>query len=369
MDIFITILIFVLVLGLLIFVHELGHFLAAKKAGVRVEEFGFGYPPRLFSIKKGETRYSINLLPLGGFVKLTGEDGKKRNDPRSFAAKRGRKRGFILIAGVLGNLIFAFLIFAVISQLGTPTIVGDDIEPSNLVKDPGIQVVSVVPDTPAAQSGFELGDVITQIETDSISTTTDVQEALENKNGKPVDFTVSRGDEQRNITATPRTEYDPAEGALGLGYARVALVKAPWYMAPYEGMVLTLNATGQIIRALGEIIISLFPGAENKVDVVGFVGIAVVTGQMTELGWSFFLQFVALLSINLMIINILPLPALDGGRLLFVFIETLRGKKISPRVESIVHASGFILLLILFVAITISDVFRFDVLDRIKNFF
>jgi regulator of sigma E protease len=366
-----TIIIFLIVLGLLVFVHELGHFVMAKRAGMAVEEFGFGFPPRLFGIKKGETIYSINWIPLGGFVKIVGEDGETGNDPRGFGGKSFGRRLAVLAAGVIMNLIFAWVLISVGLGLGLPTVVNDgDVIPKNaIVKNSMVTVVEVLPDAPAAQAGIKIGDRITQINGVEVSTMEQIQQSTTQNLGKPTQYTIVRGNDVLEKEVTPRIDYPEGQGPTGIALSSVARVSYPWYWAPIKGLETTWNLTWATLSAFGTIIVNLVSGEPAGVDLTGPVGIAQLTGDVAALGFVYLLQFTAILSINLAIINAVPFPALDGGRILFLIIEKVRGKKMNANAEQWANAIGFSLLLLLMLIITVRDVSKIDLVGRIKNIF
>lgn len=359
----VTLIAFVVILGLLVFVHELGHFVAAKKAGVRVDEFGFGFPPRLFGIKRGETTYSINLIPIGGFVKIYGESGEGQGEENSFTSKKGWVRALILSAGVLMNILLAFILLSIGFKVGLPTVVEPGMEN---VRDPKVQVLEVSDDTPAAQAGLEVGDEIINIGGQEVAEVTQVQKLISEAAGETVSVVVSRGGEEVTLEVAPRANPPEGEGPLGIGLVETGIVSYPWYESIAKGFVTTFSMLAAIVIAFGGIIKNLFVGQGLAPEISGPVGIAVLTGQMAKMGFVYLLQFAAILSINLALLNILPLPALDGGRLLFLGIEKVRGKPVSPRIESIVHSTGFVLLILLMVLVTFRDVSRFS--DVFINF-
>jgi regulator of sigma E protease len=379
-----TILIFVIILGLLVFVHELGHFLVARWNGIRVDEFGFGFPPRLFGVTKnaegkyelvwgskempsGQTVYSLNWIPLGGFVKIAGEDGHDTTDPTSFAGKSAWTRIRVLAAGVFMNFLFAWFLISVVFMLGLP----QPIEPADHGKfaDAKIQVLAVGKGTPAETMGLSMGDAIVSINGEAITTLEQVTQAIGSHKGQTITVVVDRFGKPLTLSGTPRTEYPATEGALGISFSETAVVSYPWYEAIYRGAIATYDITLAILGAFGMMIASLFGGTKTALDVTGPVGIVYLTKQMSDLGLPYLLQFAALLSINLGIINILPIPALDGGRILFILIEKLKGSPVSHRVEGMIHQVGFILLLVLMLLVTVRDFAQFQILDKLTRLF
>ncbi len=347
-----TIIVFILILGLLIFVHEFGHFIVAKRAGVKVEEFGFGFPPRIFGIKKGETIYSLNLLPIGGFVKIHGEEGRtaKNKDERAFYNKPIRTRAVILLAGVTMNLLLAAFLLSLGYWLGLPAMVDD--QTTNL-EGVRIQITQVVFDSPASQAGIKMGDIITQF-----NKVADMQKFVDEHKGQEITLTIQRGDEVLEKTLVPRVNHPENEGPLGIALARTAIISYPWYRALIMGITSTVNLTWLIIVALGGLLWQLMMTGRLAIEIAGPVGIFNLTGQAAQLGFIYLLQLTALISINLAIINILPFPALDGGRLLFLAIEKIKGSPVSQKVERIAHTAGFAILILLMIAVTWRDIVR-----------
>ncbi len=380
-----TILIFIVLLGLLVFVHELGHFVVARRNGIKVDEFGFGFPPRLVGIVKDDatgryrivwgskenettnTVYSFNWLPLGGFVRIKGEDGENK-DPDSFAKKSAWIRVKVLGAGVLMNFLFAWLLIAIVFTLGLPQPI--DSSQRGQYPDAKIQILEVKKGTPAAAMGLQLGDEILTIAGEQITSLKQVSETIVAHKGKSLEMRINRLGDEMILTGMPRTEYPANEGSLGISFSETAIVSYPWYESIYQGAIATYNITIAILQAFGTMIAGLFGAATGApVDVTGPVGIVYLTKQMSDLGIAYLLQFAALLSINLAIINILPIPALDGGRILFILIEKLKGSPVSRRTEGLIHQIGFMLLLLLMVIITVRDFSTFKILEKIGGFF
>ncbi len=353
----ITVLIFIVILGSLVFVHELGHFLMARRNKVPVEEFGFGFPPRIWGIKKGGTMYSINWIPLGGFVKIFGEDGDKNNDPKSFFNQSLKARGKIIIAGVAMNLLAASLIISLAAMIGLPEVVTE--ENQGIATEQKIQIMTVAENSPAKPI-LKVGDVISEVDDQSFNQEQEVVTYLQSRGGQEVKFDVKRGDQLIEAKLIPRDNPPPGEGAVGIGLVKTGLVKYPWYKAIGTGIVSTVTLIGLIIGAFFTLIKDLLIEHQVNGEIAGPVGIAVLTGQVYEMGLVYLLQFAAFLSINLAVINILPFPALDGGRLLFIIIEKFRGKRVSPRFEAVVHTTGFFILIALIIVITFWDIGKFS---------
>jgi len=364
-----TVLIFIIVLGILVLVHELGHFVTARKLGMKVEEFGIGFPPKAWS-KKGKDGiiYSLNWIPLGGFVKIKGEDGEDREDPDSFAHKKPWKRAIVMIAGVAMNFLLCAVLLSVGYIMGLPQAVDQQAMEKGLVKDHKIQIVSVLDDMPAKEAGLELGDVLLSIDGQEITNTDFVQDYNKDKIGQNVMYKWQRGDEvmEKEVEIV---DIGEGQAGVGIGLIETGVVSYPVHTAVWKGFALTGELTKLIVVTFADIIKNLFVGQPLGVQVSGPVGIAVLTGQVAKLGFVYILQFTALLSLNLAIINIIPFPALDGGRLLFLLIEKIRRKPISQKIEGLIHTIGFSLLMLLIIVVTFQDILRYVNFGFITQFF
>jgi len=357
-----TIIVFILILGILIFAHELGHFISAKKAGVRVDEFGFGFPPRIFAVKKGETTYSLNLFPVGGFVKIFGEEmeEKRSTSKRAFYNKPAWERAIILFAGVFMNFLLAAIFISVVHGLGVPSFVekGEETNYRNIQ----IQIVEVVKDSPAGKTGLKIGDSITNLsfrgETARINEVEDVQSFIASHIGEEIIFDIKRGDETLQKIIVPRANPPQGEGATGIAMAKTGLISYPWYTAIVKGFGAAAKLIVTMITMFYLLIKNLILKGTMIGEVAGPVGIYSLTSQFVKLGLVYVLQFAAILSINLAIINVLPFPALDGGRLLFLLIEKIKGKPIKFKTEKLVNTIGFAILIGLMIIITLKDIIK-----------
>jgi len=360
----ITILIFIVILGVLIFAHEFGHFIVAKKSGVRVEEFGFGFPPRLFGIKKGETLYSLNLIPIGGFVKIYGEQGEGKNEPNSFISKSASRRALILSAGVLMNFLLAVFLLSIGNKIGLPTVV-DEHSGSGVVRAARVQIAEIASGSPAEIAGIRIGDIIQKLRAENeelaigeeveVFKLEEVQSFIDRHKGETNILTIKRGSDVLDISLVPREIAPTGEGPLGVALVNTAVVSYPLLESLSKGVTDPINLTILIIIALGSIIHRAVIGLPVGEALTGPVGIYNVTSQAAEMGFVYLLQLTALLSINLAIINILPFPALDGGRLLFLGIEKIKGTPVSPKIENVIHTAGFAFLILLMLLITYKD--------------
>lgn len=350
-----TFLLFLIVIAVLVLSHEFGHFIVAKWKGMRVDEFGFGFPPRLFGKQYGETTYSCNLLPFGGFVKIWGEDDVDgATDPRNFAARNAWDRFLVLVAGVFMNFILAYVLFTLGHIIGIPSVVaaGDG------ARDAMVRVVDVVPGSPAAEAGVKAGDSIISLSSSSqtvqVSEIEQVQDFVKTHAGVEITIVVERINEKLRLPITLRNEAPPGEGLLGIAMAKVGIVQTPWYRAPWEGLLTTISTTKFVAKGLAFFFANIF-SSDVVNSVAGPVGIAKVAGEASALGFAYFLQLLAVLSINLAILNILPIPALDGGRVLFLIIEKLRGKPVGVPISQFAHTAGFLVLILLMLVVTYFD--------------
>jgi len=324
------------ILLLLVFVHELGHFVTAKLSGITVREFGFGYPPRLFGITYKGTIYSLNLLPLGGFTRMEGEDGSDAAamHPGSFASKPKRVRTLVLAAGSLMNLILAPLLLMAVFMIGMPTPTGT------------VLISQVQAGSPAAGAGFQSADAVTDIQGHPVHSVQDFRDQTQFRLGQPTTFTVVRDGQTKTLTLTPRQNPPEGQGSVGVAI-RDQLVNKQYPI--WTAFALGVKEAAMTFAAIWIGLIQTIRGAIAP-EFLGPVGIAAVTGQAAHLGPQYLLQFAAFLSLNLAILNLVPFPALDGGRILFVAIEAVRGRRIDPQKEGIVHFIGMAILL-LFVAL------------------
>ena len=392
-----TALVFIIILGILIFVHELGHFVAARRNGIKAEEFGFGFPPRIFGFQKigrkwrfiwGKkdtqeewenkdhqkegTIFSLNWFPLGGFVKIKGENGEGANEPDSFASKPAWTRIKVLAAGVTMNFILAWLVISLALTIGAPQ------EMDNArgnAKNLKIQISEVKSESVAEKMGFKVGDEILQCLSPDpmcIQKFEEVDQVISfigANAGKEIVLKVKRGDTILNLKGVPQFNREVGRGLIGVGLVQTAIVSYPWYQALVEGLIVTWRMIEMVFVTFYTVIVNLIGGEKVAVEVAGPVGIVYFTKQVTELGFVYILQFIAILSVNLGIINILPFPALDGGRILFILIEKMKGSPVSAKVEHAIHTIGFLLLITLMLFVTMKDIIRFDIWAKITNIF
>lgn len=423
----IIIIVFVLILGVLIFSHELGHFVVARRNGIKTDEFGFGFPPRILGvqflkgskfeqkmeveslqfekidIKTGEseeiiretitekirrvgrfvpikkwriiwgnrdgddenekkdlkeaeendfsksTIYSLNWIPMGGFVKIKGENGEGKDNPDSFASKKPWTRVKVLAAGVIMNFILAWFLYSVGYVVGNPEAVENG---------ESVQIINVVEGSPASSMGLKSGDEIFKTQTlpdgsiIQIVNVEDVQKYVNDFKGQEVDLKIKRGSEMLDLKGVPRVNAPEGQGSLGIELAQVSVVRYPWYQAPWLGLLKLKDVFLAIFVVLFEALKSLLMWkAPTGLEVAGPVKIFNLTGDFVRLGYIYVIQFAALLSVNLGIMNALPIPALDGGRILFVIIEKIKGRPIKETTEQLFHTVGFFTLIMLMIFI------------------
>ncbi len=350
------ILIIILSLIVLILLHELGHFWVAKKCDVKVEEFGVGIPPRIFGKKIGETIYSVNLIPFGGFVRLYGED-RKVNDKRSFSSKPIYQRALIVSAGVAAFFVIAFFIFSLHSAVGVRTAITEEEFEKSAYPEAEIFITETVADSPAKNAGINPGDVLQEIDGEIIEKPTDAVAILEEKKGEKIDIKVMRGEETLSFSLTPREDYTEREGSVGVAMVLTTKEKVPWFYAPIEGLVMTGRMTVGVLKGFYTLLISFLTGKELPpgMEVGGPVAIIDIGAGAFTRGISDFLQFLGTVTISLAILNILPIPALDGGRLMFLGIEKIKGEPISEKTEYYLNTLFFFLLIGLMIFITVKD--------------
>jgi regulator of sigma E protease len=351
----VTVVLFFLILGLLVLIHELGHFVVARLARVRVLEFGIGFPPRAKVIRSGgETLYTLNWLPIGGFVKLEGEDGDAKGDPRSFSAQSLPVRLLILVAGVVMNLVLAFAIFAGITWLASPIV--------------GVQFGSVQADSPAASAGLKGGDAIVAVDGQRYQFLVgpSVLEALRERAGQEVTLTVDTpGSARRDIQVTLRdpSEIDENHGALGIsnleGYFDGATTTNDLPTAARVGVDETVRWTGLIVGGLGDLLGKVAEDPTAPPPVAGPIGIASQIGDVFFNTGPIMTLFVAgILSANLAVVNILPFPPLDGGRMLMITLKRIFGARISLRAEQLTYLVGFVFLFAFIIWVSGFDLVR-----------
>lgn len=344
-----TLLIFFVILSVLVLVHELGHFLTAKFFGVKVEEFGLGLPPRLFGFSFGETIYSLNLLPIGGFVRLAGEE-ENQNLPREFNSQKTLVKASIVMAGVLMNLIFGFSLLSLgIAKIGMPEIATH------------FEITKVAKDSPAQIAGILPNDEIISIDNQGLENDEALTNLIKSKAGGKIAIVVSRMKKSFTFEIVPRINPPAGQGALGVTYASSAEVtykKIALQNVPLKALGESVNLVGMMFDGLKNMLNEAIISRKMPQDVAGPVGIAKITGQVAKGGLWQIINFMALLSFNLGVINMLPFPGLDGGRFLFVILEKVLGQRFNLGVQTFINSVGIAILLFLMAIITYFDIVR-----------
>jgi regulator of sigma E protease len=361
-----SVLVFLIVLVVLILVHEFGHFIVAKLTGMRVDEFGIGFPPRLWSKKIGETEYSINALPFGGFVRIYGEDATDTDvlrSERAFSARPKLAQALTLVAGITMNLLLAYVLITATLVMGTPR----QLEENEVATAQNVQLMisDVLPGSPAAQAGLHIADAITKVEkseADTLSTNDpDTFISYVSSTQQPLTLTIERNYQQQTVTVAPKPgvlSSDPARPALGVSVTQVGIVPETLAKAPVDGAIYTWGVTKETAKGLAGFFAQAVTLNADLSQVAGPVGIAGAVGNAYADGLAALLSIAAVISINLAIINLLPIPALDGGRLLFVLIEAVIRRPVKPSVAAAVNGVGFFLIILLMLVVTASDILK-----------
>src|SRR3989344_3659359 len=342
----------------LMIIHEFGHFIIAKKFGVKVEEFGIGYPPRIFGKKFGETLYSVNLIPLGAFVKIYGEEGGI-DDYRSFSKLTIWKRVLIVLGGVIAFWVASIIIFSVVFMMGAVVPVGDqDVQGFS---NPQIKIMQITNGSPPQSAGLMKGDVVVNVNGQEVSKISDFQFIIQENKGKEILVTVLRGQNTMELAMTPRLEYASDQGPLGIVLERFATLieKSPWYEAPFRGTLYCAQVTWQAMAGIFGVFANLFSGkgVPSGAELAGPVGITIFLARAVDYGAGFFLYFIGSISVFIALFNLFPIPALDGGKLLFLAIEKIQKKPVPVNWEQGLTIFFFILLITTSIFVTI----KFDI--------
>jgi len=348
-----TLVIFLLTFTAIIAVHEFGHYITARLLGMRVLEFAFGFPPRLFALRKGGIDYSVNAIPFGGFVRILGQDDfaihqEGEGEPDSFTSKPWWMQAIVLVAGVVMNMILALVVLTAAFAMGGQAATGD------------VRVAEVKEGSPAEAVGIRAGDLVRQVDDVKIRDSQELVRYTRAHRGVEIALVVERnGRPMPALRAVPRSDPPEGEGPLGIVLIDVtAPVSGGLPSAIGSAWTLTLDIVRQIAALPGQLLAGRQGPGDTAPEIGGPIEILRVTGQVSQFGVAALLRLVGVLSINLAILNIIPFPALDGGRLLFVLIGGIFKKRLSPQVEALVHAAGFVLLLGLLVLVSIADIRR-----------
>lgn len=359
---------FILFLVVLILVHEFGHFIVAKAFKIKVEEFGIFFPPRLFAIRRGETEYSFNSLPFGGFVKIFGESAQtpEAKDPRSFVHKPRLVQAAVVVAGVVFNLLLAWLALSVGYLNGLPTSV--DHKGVGEVQHAQLVIVSVMPGSPAQKAGLAAEDVVLRAQTGTAelaagATADTLQAFITTHQDESLVLTVERalpqgGVEERSFLAKPIDGLAVGHKAIGVELDDIGVLKLPLHLALVQGAVLTWHMTANITKGLGGFFYTILTGQANFSSVAGPIGIAGIGASAVQDGVVATIMLMSLISINLAVINLLPIPGLDGGRLLFIVVESILRRPISEKFALRLTIAGFVFLIGLMVIVSFHDVAR-----------
>jgi regulator of sigma E protease len=357
-----SVVIFILILAVLIIVHEYGHFIVAKKWGIRVDEFGIGYPPRVKTLfKRKGTIFTLNWIPFGGFVKIFGENPEdvKDDEPSKGVALTSKSKfaqATVMFAGPLFNFIFAWFVILIALFLGFPSSVDSTNE--KYIESKSVIVTNVMENSPAEEYDVLIGDRIL-----SAYYKGTYYDSIQNvpMSGGSGDFVTLDLLREKEVVKTEVLIGDYIVGdkpGIGVGISEVGIYKPPFFRAVLDSFVLTGTMIYQIVVGLGNLIIDAFRGTADISNLTGPVGIVSLVGDASALGIVYLLTFVALISINLGVINLIPFPALDGGRILFLVIEKIKGSRISPKVSNTLNSIGFLLLIALMIFITFRDILK-----------
>lgn len=347
--------------------HEFGHFIVAKKSGIRVDEFSFGFPPKLFGKKVGETTYNFNLLPFGGYVKIFGENGVEEGEvseedkKRSFTNKPRYIQAAVLLAGVVMNFLVAWLLLSVGFMSGLPS--SSSTAPKGaIVENQYLTITSVVKDSPAEISGLKAGDKIIKLTSGIDFTETPSADSVKffvkkhGDNSIKVDYI--RGYQNGEVEVTPRKTSEDAVPAIGIAMDTIGTLKLPIHKALWEGLKLTSHLVVGTAVGFYHLVAGALSGSGDMSAVTGPIGIVGIVGDAAKFGFIYLLSFTALISVNLAVINLLPFPALDGGRLVFLLIEKIKGSRIKPEISNVVNMVGFGILMLLMVFVTYHDIIK-----------
>lgn len=352
-----TIILFLIVLAVLIFVHELGHFLVAKAFGIRVDAFALGFGPKLLSKKVGEVTYSINIVPFGGYVKIFGEnpDDESIEGPdkaRSFIYKPKWQQVAVLFSGILFNFIFAWLLIVIAFSSGVPASVDSYPEYKDQMRDRHIVITYVNQGSPAEKVGLKAGDTL------MANSLEDLQKDINESGSRGIALRYKRNNIESEATIIAQQGIVEGKYAIGIAMDNVATLQLPIYKSITESFRLTAHIISATFGGFHDLVAGMFKGTSNFSSLTGPIGIAGLIGDAAKLGFTYLLMFTAIISINLGVLNFIPFPALDGGRILFVIIEAIIRRPIKPLIANTVNAVGFSLLIILMLIVTYKDIVK-----------
>lgn len=364
-----TILALLAILFVLVVVHEFGHFITAKRFGMRVDEFAFGFPPKLLSIQWGETRYVFNAILIGGYVKIYGENAEEetaapasepvseRDRARNFTRQPRWKQALVIAAGPIFNIVLAWVMLSGLYMAGMPT---SELSTDRPLMDAAVTIVDVRAGAPALGAGFEVGDRVLEVSdgTEELapSSIEELIAFIRVREGKVLTFAIDRNGVREDRVVTPVAGIVEDGAAIGVSLDRIGMLALPPHLAFVEGGKSTIMLVELTYQEFGKLLSRTLQGEADLDEVSGPVGIAKVAGDAAREGMHEFVFLAALLSINLGIINLMPFPALDGGRVLFVAIEAIRRKPIAPAVANMANVAGFAILLLLIAIVTFNDI-------------
>jgi regulator of sigma E protease len=362
-----SVLLFFLVLFVLVLVHEWGHFIVAKKTGMRVDEFGIGFPPKLFGRKKGETEYSFNMFPIGGFVRIFGENAEapmteedKVDEHRAFYNRPKLAQAAVLLAGITMNILFAWLLFSIVLVVGVPTAVDE----ATASPEATLVVASTLKDAPA-DGALPVGATITKAvsgaDTLEHPTPETFSTFVSGHAPAPIDVTYIKKGEEKTIAVVPKAglvKEDPSRYIIGTSLALVEMKRESLLNASIDAAKMTASDIVTISAGLYGLAHDALFGKADLSSVAGPVGIVGMVGDAASYGLTPLLMFTAMISLNLAVINVLPFPALDGGRLVFVLIEAITKRHVPAVWTGWINLLGFALLMVLMAAVTIHDISR-----------
>lgn len=363
-----SIIIFLIILLVLVVVHEWGHFFSAKRFGMRVDEFGFGMGPKIAGIKKGETEYTLNAFPIGGFVKIHGENPDEEgvidtDATRNFSSKPAWQQAIVLFAGIFMNFVLAWILFSIGFMNGLPAStsgVGD-----KKLSDVHLVVLEVSANSPAQKAGIKSGDKIVALsgEKEEVTDVTveNLQSFVSKNEGKEIEVDYLRGKNNifGSIKVTPEKTKDSQSAIIGIAMDEVGILKLPFFESLWQGLKFDISMTKATAVGLFDLVKNSFVGKADLSQVTGPVGLVNVVGDAYKgFGLAYLISFAAMISVNLAIINLIPFPALDGGRLFFLLIEKIKGSPIKPKVANIANLIGFSLLMLLMLVVTYHDIVK-----------
>ena len=370
-----TLLIFLIILSILVLIHEAGHYFAARIFHVKADEFGYGLPPRILGFVKvgkkwkivgrkdeGEyknTIWSLNWLPIGGFVRIKGEQGEGAGDADSFHVKPIWQRIVILAAGVGMNWILAAILLSIALMVGAPSVL-EDLPPGAVVEKQEVTIIEALPDSPADRAGIQPGDAILRVGPNEVADLAQTRQFIADQGTQKFTLLIRRNGDEQFVTLAAEYLEEAGREAIGVSLVDTGEVRYPPLQAIQGGVILTGVYTKAVVLTFVDLFRELLAGKTDTAEhISGPVGIAVTTGHIAQQGFVALLNFTAILSINLAVVNFLPIPALDGGRAVFLIVEGLRRKPMNRHIEAIIHNISFLILIGLILLVTVRDIGRY----------